>query len=315
MIGGKVMSFDAAEAKAMPGVIDVVQIPDGVAVVADTCWRANKAREALTVAVGRRPGAALNDASMLDGIRAAAGGGKPIADQGQRRRRRGDASGAAKVVSAEYVMPLLSHAPMEPMNFTADVRGRQGRCSSARPSSSRTPQASSRQALGMKPEDMTIETTFLGGGFGRRIDVDFIVQAAQISKAVGKPVKLLWTREDDMTHDFYRPMALHQLDGRPRRARQAGGDEVPADVAVGDAARLRAAARHARSVHGGGRGGAYEIAAMKHDLVDHDAGLRVGYWRSVSHALNAFANESFIDECAAAAGQDPLKYRLSLLAN
>ena len=167
----------------------------------------------------------------------------------------------------------------------------------------------------MKPEDVTLRTTFLGGGFGRRIDIDYIIQAAQISKAVNKPVKLLWTREDDMTHDFYRPQSVHTLaaglgeNGKPtamsfKMVSQSVTGRVfglPADVQ--DPLMTEAAVA------------AYEIPATKHEMVKHDAGLRVGYWRSVSHALNAFANESFIDELAAAAKQDPYAYRMSLLGS
>ncbi|MFL6663145.1 MAG: xanthine dehydrogenase family protein molybdopterin-binding subunit [Rhizobacter sp.] len=165
----------------------------------------------------------------------------------------------------------------------------------------------------MPPENVSLRTTFLGGGFGRRIDIDFIIQAAQISKAVGKPVKLVWTREDDMTHDFYRPQSVHQLaaalgpDGKPtamtfRLTSQSVTGRVfglPGDVQ--DPLMTEAALAP------------YEIPATQHDIVKHDAGLRVGYWRSVSHMLNAFANESFVDELAAAAGKDPVAYRLSLL--
>ncbi len=169
------------------------------------------------------------------------------------------------------------------------------------------------KALGVKPEDVSVQTTFLGGGFGRRIDLDFIVQAAQISKAVNKPVKLVWSREDDMTHDFYRPQAIHNLaaslgsDGKPtamtfRLTSQSITGRVfglPAEVQDGLMTEAAVAA--------------YDIPATKHDVVKHDAGLRVGYWRSVSHLLNAFANESFIDELAKEAGKDPYAYRLSLL--
>ncbi len=207
-------------------------------------------------------------------------------------------------------MPLLSHLPLEPMNFTAHVHGRQGReCSSARRTTAGRPaQATVAKVLDVKPENVTLQTTFLGGGFGRRIDIDYIIQAAQISKAVNKPVKLLWTREDDMTHDFYRPQSVHRMtaslgdDGKPTamtfrlmsQSVTARIFQLPADVQ--DPLMTEAAMAP------------YEIPATKHDVVKHDAGMRVGYWRSVSHALNAFANESFIDELAAAAGQDPYAY-------
>ena len=311
VIGGTVKSFDGAKAKSMPGVLDVVQIPDGVAVVADTYWHAKKAREALVVQWDEGAGAALTDKSMLAGLRAGSSGDKSIPLSPV-----GDADGviksAKKVVRAEYVMPLLSHSPMEPMNFTASYHD--GKVDLIGPTQWQDgAQGTVAKALDVKPENVSVRTTFLGGGFGRRIDVDFIVQAAQISKAVGKPVKLLWTREDDMTHDFYRPQSLHQLaaalgdDGKPTAltfrmvSQSVTGRVFGLPLEVQDPLMTEAAMA------------AYEIPATRHEMVKHDAGLRVGYWRSVSHALNAFANESFIDECAAAAGQDPYAYRMSLL--
>ena len=311
VIGGTVKSFDAAKAKSMPGVIDVVQIPDGVAVVADTYWHARKAREAVVVQWDEGAGAALTEKSMLAGMRAGSPGDKsiPLSPVGDAE---GVIKGAKKVVRAEYVMPLLSHSPMEPMNFTASYHD--GKVDLIGPTQWQDgAQGTVAKALGVKPEDVSVRTTFLGGGFGRRIDVDFIVQAAQISKAVGKPVKLLWTREDDMTHDFYRPQSLHQLaaalgdDGKPTAltfrmvSQSVTGRVFGLPLEVQDPLMTEAAMA------------AYEIPATRHEMVKHDAGLRVGYWRSVSHALNAFANESFIDECAAAAGQDPYAYRMSLL--
>ena len=311
VIGGTVKGFDAAKAKSMPGVLDVVQIPDGVAVIADTYWHAKKAREALVVQWDEGAGAALTDKSMLAGMRAGSSGDKsiPLSPVGDAE---GVIKGAKKVVRAEYVMPLLSHSPMEPMNFTASYHD--GKVDLIGPTQWQDgAQGTVAKALGVKPEDVSVRTTFLGGGFGRRIDVDFIVQAAQISKAVGKPVKLLWTREDDMTHDFYRPQSLHQLaaalgdDGKPTAltfrmvSQSVTGRVFGLPLEVQDPLMTEAAMA------------AYEIPATRHEMVKHDAGLRVGYWRSVSHALNAFANESFIDECAAAAGQDPYAYRMSLL--
>ena len=313
VIGGTVKSFDGAKAKSMPGVIDVVQIPDGVAVVADTYWHAKKARESLVVQWDEGAGAALNEKTMLEGIRAGAPSDKMIP-----LKANGDAEAAIKsakkVVRAEYVMPLLSHSPMEPMNFTAWVHD--GKVDLIGPTQWQDgAQGTVAKALGVDPQTISVRTTFLGGGFGRRIDVDFIVQAAQISKAVGKPVKLIWTREDDMTHDFYRPQSLHQMaaalddDGKPTAmtfrmvSQSVTGRVFGLPLEVQDPLMTEAAIAP------------YEIAATKHEVVKHEAGLRVGYWRSVSHALNAFANESFIDECAAAAGKDPLAYRMALLGS
>jgi isoquinoline 1-oxidoreductase beta subunit len=158
-----------------------------------------------------------------------------------------------------------------------------------------------------------VETTFLGGGFGRRIDIDFIIQAAQIAKQLDKPVKLVWSREDDMTHDFYRPQAIHTLaaslgaDGKPT----AMTFRLTSQSVTGRVFGLPAPVQDPLMTEAAIAG--YNIPASRHDVVKHDSGLRVGYWRSVSHALNAFANEGFIDELAHVAGQDPYAYRMSLL--
>jgi len=311
VIGGKVKSVDSAKAKSMPGVVAVVEIPDGVAVVADSWWRANMARKALVIAWDEGAGAALNDKAMLDGVRAASKTGTALP-----LKAVGDAeaviAASQKVVRAEYASQLLSHSPLEPMNFTAHYNN--GKVALIGPTQWQdAAQSAIAKALEVKPEDVTVKTTFLGGGFGRRIDIDFIIQAAQISKAVNKPVKLVWSREDDMTHDFYRPAAIHTMaaslgaDGKPTAltfrltSQSVTGRVFGLPAPVQDPLMTEAAMA------------AYDIPATKHDVVKHDSGLRVGYWRSVSHALNAFANESFVDELAAAAGKDPYAYRMSLL--
>ena len=312
VIGGKVVSFDATKAKAMPGVIDVVQIDDGVAVVANSYWRAKKAREVLNVKWDEGAGAKLNNAAMMAGIRGAEKTAKIISI-----KKTGDSAvamkGAAKTLRAQYESQLLAHATLEPQNFTADFRD--GKCLVIGPTQfQQGAQGAVAKALGLNPEDVTVQTTFIGGGFGRRLDVDFIVQTAQISKAVGKPVKLLWSREDDTTHDFYRPMALHRM--------EAGLDASGKPVALNFQLTSQSVTQRAfglpkdtldpfmaeAAVVG------YDIPNMTQDLVIHDSGLRVGYWRSVSHALNAFANECFIDEMAVAAGKDPYAFRMAMLS-
>jgi isoquinoline 1-oxidoreductase beta subunit len=311
VIGGKVKSFDAAKARTMPGVIDVVQINDGVAVVANSYWRAKKARDTLNVQWDEGPVALLSNAVMMDGIRDAVNKEKLI-----NIKTTGDVAaamgGAAKTVKAEYESQLLAHATLEPMNFTADYRD--GKCLLVGPTQfQQGAQGAVAAALGLKPEDVTLHTTFLGGGFGRRLELDFIVQAAEISKAVGRPVKLLWTREDDTTHDFYRPMALHRL--------AAGLDGAGKPVGMTFQITSQSVTQRAFGLPketldpfmAEASIAAYDIPNTQHDMVIHDTGLRAGYWRSVSHALNAFANESFIDELAVAAGKDPYAYRLDLL--
>jgi isoquinoline 1-oxidoreductase subunit beta len=312
VIGGKPASFDGATARAMPGVKHVVQISDGVAVVADSYWRAQKALNTVKVVWNEGSGKALSSASVAAALKTAS------AAPGAEFRKVGDADGAmakaAKKIEAVYELPFLAHAPLEPMNFTADVR--KDACVLYGPT--QFPQAAVGTAAaitGLKPEQISVRTTFLGGGFGRRIDSDFIAQAVEISKAVGAPVKLIWTREEDMKHDFYRPISRHTLTAGLDAAGQ------PTAVKVHLTSPSVTQRLFTAFVKDGLDPFMLEAAVLPYDIpnqsgraVIHDTGLRVGYWRSVSHALNVFANESFVDEMAFAAGKDPVAYRRSLLA-
>ena len=312
VIGGKVVRVDSSAAKAMPGVVDVVEIPDGVAVVANSYWAAVKARRALKIDWDFGAGANLSSDGMIESHRQASSTGKVLPIQPAKGDAMAAISGAAKKMSATYITPLQSHSPMEPMNFTAHVTG--GKALLVGPTQfQQGVQGGVAAALGIKPEDVQVQTTFLGGGFGRRIELDFPVQAALISKAVKLPVKLVWSREDDMTHDFYRPIGFNQIsagldaNGMPvglhfkltsqSITQRAFG--LPKDTM--DPFMVEAAVAP------------YNIANTQHDLVIHDAGLRVGYWRGVSHNMNVFANESFVDEMALAAGKDPVDYRMAML--
>ena len=313
VIGGKVKSFDAAKAKAVSGVLDVVQVSDGVAVVASNWWQAKKASEMLSIQWDEGAGAALSDESVISATRQAAATGKVL----EITKPQGDVNAAfqsaAKVMQAEYITPMQSHAPLEPMNFTAHVQG--DKILLIGPTQfQQGAQGAVAAALGVKPEDITLKTTFLGGGFGRRLELDFIVQAAQISKAVNKPVKLLWTREEDITHDFYRPAGVIQVKG----AMDAAGKPTALHFKVASQSVTQRAFGLPKDTLDPFMAEAavagYNIANTKHDLVIHDTGVRVGYWRAVSHNMNAFANESFMDEMAKAAGKDPYQYRMDLLA-
>lgn len=313
VIGGKVKNFDATQAKGMPGVQAVVQISDGVAVVADSWWRAKKASETVKVQWDEGAGAALSDASVIEGTRQAAKSGKVI----DIIKPQGDVAaalkGATKVVEAEYVSPMQSHSPLEPMNFTAHVQG--DKVLLIGPTQfQQGAQGAVAAALNVKPENITLKTTYLGGGFGRRLELDFIVQAAEISKAVNKPVKLLWTREEDMTHDYYRPVGVNQL----KAGLNANGMPVAMHFKVASQSVTQRAFGLPKDTLDPFMAEAavtgYNIPNTQHDLVIHDSGMRVGYWRAVSHSMNAFANESFIDELAKAAGQDPYAYRMKMLA-
>ena len=311
VLGGKPLTVDDTKAKTMSGVHAVVKIDDGVAVVADTFWQAKMARDALNITWDNGAGAKLSSAGISQGLKDALA--KPAATV----KKLGDAdtaiAGAAKRIEAAYELPFLAHATMEPMNFTADVH--KDGCDIYGPT--QFPQLAegvAMQITGLPKAKVNVHTTFLGGGFGRRIDVDFIVQAVQISKAVGKPVKLIWTREDDMTHDFYRPVSLHTL--------SAGLDAT--GTPVGFKFRLTSQSVTARLFPAFVKDGMepfmteaavtpYQINNMTVENTIIDSGVRVGYWRSVSHALNAFANESFMDELAFAAGRDPLDFRMALI--
>ena len=312
--GGKVATVDDGKAKALPGVLAVVNIGDGVAVVADHYWTAKTAREALAITWDYGPGATLDTAQIRATLREAAQRDGAIV------RQAGDAAAAmksaARTVSAEYQSQLLAHATLEPMNCLALVSERG--CDIW--TSTQFPQGAQGIAAarsGAAPAQTRIWPQFIGGGFGRRLDVDFIGQAAAIARAVpGKPVKLIWTREDDTRHDFYRPASFHTL---------AGGLDAQGKLVAFDYKMVSSSITN-RMFPGvvkndldpfmteGSANLAYEVPNALQRVVIQEYGLRSGYWRSVSHALNAFAIESFFDELAHAAGRDPLAFRLELLA-
>jgi isoquinoline 1-oxidoreductase beta subunit len=312
VLGGKVASFDAAKAKSMPGVKHVVQVTDGVAVVADSWWRAKKARDALAINWDEGPNKGLSQDKVWQGLAAAME--KKAAVLRQEGNVEQAMAGAAKKLEATYELPFLSHSPLEPMNFTADVRkDRALLIGSIQFQQMALGMASA--ITGLKPEQITVRTTYLGGGFGRRIDLDYMAQAVEISKAIRKPVKLVWTREDDMTHDFYRPAGLYKVSG--------GLDASGKPVAM--ALKMSSPSITSRLFPEVVKDGVdpfmaeailvpYDIPNQSVSTIIHDTGLRVGYLRSVSHALNIFVNESFIDEMAVAAGKDPYEFRISLLA-
>ncbi len=309
--GGKLVSFDGAKAQAMPGVKSVVAISSGVAVVADTYWQARKALEAVQIKWDESAVAKVSSKDIAAQLRAA------VDKPGATFNKKGDAdaalAGAAKKLEAVYDIPFKPHVTMEPMNFIADVRA--DSCTLVGPTQfQQLAQGVAAGVLNMKPDQVKVRTTFLGGGFGRRVDVDFVQQAVEISKAAGVPVKLIWSREDDMTHDFYRPMSCHKLtagldaSGKPVALKFAhAGPSVTkrlfaAFVKDGvDPFMLEAAPTP------------YEIPNQLGTVTIHDTPVPVGYWRSVSHGVNAFANECFVDEMANAAGQDPVAYRRALL--
>jgi isoquinoline 1-oxidoreductase beta subunit len=314
-LGGRAAAVDAAAAEAMPGVRKVVATSRGVVVVADHFWQARQARDALKVTWDDGPNARLDSAAVFATLAKAARPGAGIAV-----RSDGDAAaaiaGARRKLRAVYRLPLLAHATLEPQNCTADVRA--DGCDLYVPTQVQgVAQAAAAAAAGLEPAQVKVHTTLLGGGFGRRLDVDFIPAAVEASKAAGRPVQLIWTREDDTAHDNYRPPAHDTAEGAlgadgalvawrlhlcspSITARWAPA--VVADPKVADPFAVEAAQNYP-----------YDVPNVSVEYQRQEIGIDVGYWRSVSHALNCFVAESFMDELAHAARKDPYEFRLALL--
>jgi isoquinoline 1-oxidoreductase beta subunit len=220
------------------------------------------------------------------------------------------------VVRGIYRLPMLAHATLEPMNCTADVRA-DGCDVYVGTQVQGMAQAAAAKAAGLEPAQVRIHTTLLGGGFGRRLDVDFIPSAVEASKATGRPVKLIWTREDDMTHDVYRPPAQDTIaGGLDAEGRLVAwqfhivGPSITARLFPGAVADPKVADPFAIEA---AQNFPYDVPNVSVDYLRQEIGIDVGYWRSVSHALNCFVAESFIDELAHAAGKDPFEFRRGML--
>jgi isoquinoline 1-oxidoreductase beta subunit len=313
MMGGSLISYDDARAKNMPGVHSVVQYSRGVAVVADSYWTAKKAVATLDPQWDAGPNADLDMTSLWAKMEEASNGAGAVfresgnADQGLAQ--------AANMVTAEYRLPFQSHSPLEPQNTTAHVTADKAVIITPTQFQQLVPHVVA-GATGLKPEQVEVQTTFLGGGFGRRVEVDYCIDAAEISQAAGVPVKMLWSREDDMTHDSYRPAGIYKF--------TAGVDENGKLQAL----KFKSTSPSISSrlfpsivkdgidpfaVEGIDNFPYLADAGMNFSYVMHDTGVQVGYWRGVSHNLNAVALECFIDELAKNAGADPIQYRIDML--
>jgi isoquinoline 1-oxidoreductase beta subunit len=307
-LGGKLRSLDDSAARTMKGYRATARLDDGVVVVADSWWLARKALDAVKVEYDPGKLAGVDSAQVSKRLRA----GFDL--QGEVVRNEGDVDaalkGAARVIEASYEVPYLAHACMEPMSCVASVSG--DRCEIwVGTQSPQAAQGAVSRALGIPVANVTVNTTYLGGGFGRRGEADYPVQAALAARAAGRPIKLLWTREEDIQHDFYRPAAAIRFRG----GLDAAGKLVALECRVVTAASpsFGGPPMGAGFYTGDVSSTNYAIPNIRVTGVNQDIGLRFGFWRSVNSSHNPFMIEGFIDELARAAKQDPYQFRRSML--
>jgi len=318
VFGGKPTHFDASKTKSLPGVREVFEIPalgpgihtaGGIVVVADSTWAAIQGRDALDIAWDNGPAVSESSDTLRESLRDA------VAKSGKRVRDVGDVdialAKASKQIEAVYELPFQAHATMEPMNITMHARAND--CEVWAPTQSPDwVQRTVAQVLGMPPAKVIVHTTFMGGGFGRRYMADYPAEAAQIAKVVNKPVQLVWTREDDMTHDFYRPASCHRMRG----AIDASG-RPSAWLHTFASTSIRAfwdpTVPPERQEVEGAKNMPYAIPNVRLEYNPVASSVPRAWWRSVATSFNGFVIESFIDELATAAGQDPVQFRKSLL--
>ena len=317
IFGAKAKSYNAEKALAVPGVREVVSTESGVAVVADAFWPANLGRRALQVEWDQGPLPHLSTAEMREDYAARARTPGIVA------RKTGEAeasfAGALTHVEAEYEIPYLAHAPMEPLNCLVDLKDDECEIWTGTQFQTVDREAAARVA-GLDAEKVRIHTTLLGGGFGRRANPqsDFVVEAVQVAKAVGKPVKVIWTREDDIKGGYYRPMAYHRM----KAALDPAGNLVAWKHTLVSQSIMRGSPFEAlmmgdaideTSVEGA-KDLPYDIPHVLVDLHTTEVPVPVQWWRSVGHSHTAFAVETFMDEVALHAGRDPYEFRRTLLA-
>jgi isoquinoline 1-oxidoreductase subunit beta len=317
---GKLVSFDATKAKTVPGVRDVIAFETsgrgasttgGVAVLAVNSWAAMQGRNALEVKWDLGPAAKESSAGLHEQFLAnAAKPGKIVRNDGD-----SDAvlASSAKKIEAAYEFPFAAHACMEPMNCTVDIRpdGAEAWVPTQAP---QWAQAVIAEATKLPPEKVIVHTTLMGGGFGRRYQADFVMEATQVAKAVGRPVMVLWTREDDMRHDFYRPASYHKMQG----ALDANGNltawkHFQTSTSIAVKWRQNGSEKPEQGEFGTGSTIPYRTPNIRIEYALAESSVPRAWWRSVEHSTSGFVMECFIDELAAAAGQDPLAFRLKMI--
>jgi len=298
VFGGKVKNYDDTKAKSVSGVRQIVNVENGVAVVANSTYAAFKGREALTITWDEGQWANQTSAGIKQMFEDA------VKQRGSVEDYEGDAESAfesaATKVEAVYEVPLAAHATMEPMNCTAHVQ--KDRCEIWAPTQSpQQAQSEAARILGLPLDKVTLHITLLGGGFGRRLNSDFVQDAVKVAKAVDAPVQVLWKREDDMQHDWYRPATYNVMRGGLNK------DGWPV------AWLHRVAGASSRGLVVGGTTPPYDVRAFMVDSHIKETGVPIGAWRSVGPSQNGWVVESFIDELAHAAKKDPFEYRRQLL--
>ena len=316
--GAKVISFDASKAKALPGVVDVVQIPRGVAVVGRDMWSARKGREALSVTWDESSAEKRGTAELMKQYRALARGKEAVTVV-----QAGDVEAAlahaAKRVEGEFEFPYLAHAPMEPLTAVCSLSPE--KCEIWAGCQFHTvDQANAAAAVGLKPEQVTINTLAAGGTFGRRAnpESDYISEVASIAKATGGkyPVRLIWTREDDITGGRYRPLNYHRVtaaigkDGKVAYRQRVVGQSIIIGTPF-EAMMVKNGVDP--TAVGGSAAEQYDLADAQVSWSQPKVGVPVLWWRSVENTHMAFSKEVMIDELAHAAGKDPVAFRLALL--
>ena len=318
IFGAKMRNFDDSGAKTMPGVRKIVAVPSGVAVIADTFWQAKMARNALKVDWDEGSMASFNTAQMIQQFR------QQAQSPGKQVRRDGDPDGAlsssAKKIEAVYEVPYVPHAMMEPLNCAVDLRANS--CEIWTGTQFQTvDRAAAAKVAGLAEEKVKINTTYLGGGFGRRANPqsDFVVEAVHVAKAAGAPVKVVWTREDDMQGGWYRPAFVHAcaggIDANGKaltwRSRLVG-QSIMAKTMFAAMMGMDKKGYDPASVEGADDL-PYEIPNLGVESHQAEIDVPVQWWRSVGHSHTGFATECFIDELAGLAGKDPYQFRRDLL--
>ncbi|MBI3708748.1 MAG: xanthine dehydrogenase family protein molybdopterin-binding subunit [Proteobacteria bacterium] len=312
VFGGKVKSYDEAAIKGRKGVIGVVPIPSGVAVVAEHYWQARTALDELSIEWDEGENAKVSSATIHEHLV------KGTEEAGAKVRHEGNFdeafAKAAKKVEAEYHVPFLDHACMEPMNCTARVSGGEVEVWVST-QNAEAALATAAEAAGVPPDKAFVHLALLGGGFGRRGRQDYVAQAVLVAKAINRPVKLVWSREEDIRHGFYRPISMGKL--------RAGLDDKGVPVAYAHKVVGQSIFAYLlpqlikdgwdRTSMDGTFDQPYKIPNVKFDYVMRNTHVPVGFWRSVGSSGNAFITESFIDELAHAAGKDPVEFRRAAL--